>query len=103
MHFSGVNLQKLKHTEAELNSFIRYEKVMWRQLFQIDWLRDGDKNTEFFHQRAKERMRKNIIWALNKEDDTWTESQEELYQEVSSFFSQLFTNLNPMRIAEILT
>ncbi|XP_017979793.1 PREDICTED: uncharacterized protein LOC18594299 [Theobroma cacao] len=104
MHLTGINLQNLKQSQAELNDLNREEEVMWRQRSRIEWLRDGDKNTKFFHQRAKERRRKNTVWALKKKDDAWRESQEELLQEASNFFSHLFTSSNPtMEDAELLS
>ena len=49
---------------ALLESIIRYEETFWRQKAKPKWLKDGDRNTKYFHKMENGRKRKNTIMKL---------------------------------------
>ncbi|XP_074318255.1 uncharacterized protein LOC141655056 [Silene latifolia] len=49
---------------AELADLSRQEEKYWRQRSRALWLRDGDRNTTFFHNKATDRRSKNHISKL---------------------------------------
>lgn len=53
--------QTIKQTEKELDEMLLREEVMWRQHSRATWVREGDKNTDFFHHKATWRRKKNRI------------------------------------------
>jgi hypothetical protein len=57
---------------------------MWRQRSRIQWLTEGDRNTQFFHLRASKRKKRNRISCLRRADGNFTEDQQELSQLVMS-------------------
>ena len=40
------------------------EEMYWKQRSRQEWLKNGDKNTSFFHAKAKQRMHRNHITSM---------------------------------------
>ena len=53
------------------------------------WVLKGDANTDFFHNSANGRRRKNLICCLEGDQGVLT-SQEDIEQHISNFFKSLF-------------
>ena len=49
-------IKALKETRVELNCWLEKEDSMWRQRSRLNWFRDGDRNTRFFHAKAFSRF-----------------------------------------------
>ncbi|KAK2655364.1 hypothetical protein Ddye_008416 [Dipteronia dyeriana] len=68
LHMNGneVSLEwnKVRKIEMELDDLLRCEEVFWRQQSRISWLKDGDRNTKFFHVKASSRRICNCIRGL---------------------------------------
>lgn len=48
----------------EINLLMDKEAKMWAQRSLVLWLKDGDKNTRFFHSKASQWRRNNYINGL---------------------------------------
>jgi hypothetical protein len=77
------------------------EEMLWLQRSRVAWLREGDRNTKFFHQRAAWRARKNRIRKLRRGDGEWVHDKEEMKGMVNDYFRTLYEkdeNVDPQVI-----
>ena len=49
---------------SKLEERRKQEEIPWKQKSPIQWLREGDKNTNFFHKAMIERRQHNRIFSL---------------------------------------
>jgi hypothetical protein len=77
--------------EKEMDELLYREEIMWMQRSRIAWLREGDRNTKYFHRRASWRRRKNKIRRLKREDGSWTSDPGEMENLARDFFQKLYT------------
>lgn len=47
--------------KADLEKTMRLDEISWRQKSRVQWLKEGDKNTKFFHRIANAHCRNNHI------------------------------------------
>lgn len=79
------------------------EEIMWRQRSRIQWLAEGDGNTNFFHQKATNRRRKNRITQLAREDGTVCQDAEEIGAMATAFYENLYKSEGTVGIEEVLS
>jgi hypothetical protein len=84
---SSVEVNDVRQRMDEL---LYREEMMWLQRSRIAWLREGDRNTKYFHRKAAARSRKNKVKQLRKDDGHTTEDINEMAQMVTSFFKTLY-------------
>eukprot|EP00253_Pinus_taeda_P024733 PITA_24733 len=68
--FHRLSFEKKNHIrilEKRKHMLLLREEASWRLKSRALWLREGDRNTKFFHNFANARRRKNSIWKI--EDD----------------------------------
>jgi hypothetical protein len=81
---------KTRRVTDRMDELLYREEMMWQQRSRIAWLKDGDKNTRYFHRQAVWRARKNKIKKLKDGDGNWQEDQKMLKQMVADYFQNLF-------------
>lgn len=69
----------------------REEELFWKQKSRTMWLREGDRNTKFFHAKTKQRRARNRITKLLDSMGNWVESEEGIEALASEYFANLFT------------
>lgn len=59
----GPTREEIK-AQDRLAELYHREEIMWRQRSRVLWLKEGDRNTRFFQQKATQRKKKNKISTL---------------------------------------
>uniref|UniRef100_A0A803P1A9 Uncharacterized protein n=1 Tax=Cannabis sativa TaxID=3483 RepID=A0A803P1A9_CANSA len=97
-HLHNSNDRSIQHfknvedADKILDDLLEKEELYWHQRARVDWLQSGDSNTQFFHARAKSRNATNKIKTLNTVAGGVVHGDEEIANEVTSYFSQLFNS-----------
>jgi hypothetical protein len=77
--------------EKDLKIYMEQEEIKWRQRAKMDWLKNGDRNSKFFHACASQRQKINKIEQVRDENGEVWETQEGIGEAFENYFSQLFT------------
>jgi hypothetical protein len=64
--------------------------MMWLQRSRISWLKEGDRNTSYFHRQAVWRARKNRIKRLKGVDGVWCDEPRVLKDMTNDYFQKLY-------------
>lgn len=70
-----------------IKELLTREEILWRQRSKIQWLKEGDKNTRFFHSRASIRRQRNKIDKLRDENGVLVAGEEGISALVASYFT----------------
>jgi hypothetical protein len=83
--------REIRRATDHMNELLYKEEMLWVQRSHITWLKEGDRNTKFFHQKAVWRARKNKIKKLKDDDGVWNEAPSDMERMATSYFKELFT------------
>ena len=86
----------------ELSNALKAEEMFWRQKSRVLWLREGDRNSKYFHALVKQRRARNSITQLLDENGNMVEDEEGLVAIATSYFRQICESSNPEDIADAL-
>eukprot|EP00253_Pinus_taeda_P019122 PITA_19122 len=81
--------QKEQEMEEKLLERDRQEEVLWRQKYRIRWLKEGEKNTKFFHKTTVQRRMRNQISQVNNAQGVKIETREGIEQEFLHYFKEM--------------
>lgn len=89
---------------GQLDVLLSRDETFWRQRSRTQWLKDGDRNTKFFHQRASKWRRKNIIKGLKDEVGFWQDSPESIKKVMVEYFRKIFRSRGvlPNAVSEVM-
>ncbi|XP_057453964.1 uncharacterized protein LOC130745626 [Lotus japonicus] len=97
------NEQVIKETheaEKELEALLAQEELWWSQRSRATWLQKGDKNTSFFHQKASQRRKRNMIELIKDDRGREFEDDRDISNVLMDYFMQLFATSHPSGIEE---
>ena len=78
----SLNPLSFEEVEARMEDLEEYKKCVlleetfWRQKSRETWLKEGDKNTKFFHKMVNAKARKNFLSKVNINGDSLTSEED---------------------------
>ncbi|XP_071676941.1 uncharacterized protein [Lolium perenne] len=88
---SGADSSVIREATYAMNELLYKEEMLWLQRSRIDWLREGDRNTMYFHQKAKWHARRNKITKLKDVGGAIKMVPSDMERTIMSFFKHLYT------------
>lgn len=68
-------------------------RVYWYLRSRVVELKDGDKNTQYFHHKASQRKKRDYVKGLFDAGGAWCEEEEDTENILTNyFFSNIFTS-----------
>lgn len=93
---SGAMNAESEAKRKELAQLVEYllelEEIHQMQCSRVNWLHNGDRNTQFFHLFASARRKRNRITRLKNNQGQWVEGNNQLNTLIKSYFSDLFSS-----------
>ncbi|KAK9986185.1 hypothetical protein SO802_031136 [Lithocarpus litseifolius] len=86
----------------EVNELLDKESLMWQQRARALHLKCGDNNTQFFHNKASQRFRRNRIMGLLDDTNSWCTDNAQVAEIIVGFYTRLFTSEEQTNVHGIL-
>jgi hypothetical protein len=93
---------KKKSIVKQLREALRQEETWMRQRSRVRWLKEGDRNTAYFHAQAAQRKRINKIANLRRLDGSVCVNEAEDKCEVHAFYQNLYTSQGFSDLGQLL-
>nr|XP_027100420.1 uncharacterized protein LOC113719410 [Coffea arabica] len=93
---------QLVDLKLQLSKAYREEELYWSQKARTRWLKEGDKNTAFFHASVMKARKQRQITCLQKDNGQWCTNEQEVHEEICGYYKQLFTSGGTDQLEETL-
>jgi hypothetical protein len=88
---ANADQRAIRQATDHMQELLYREELLWLQRSRVTWLKEGDRNTKFFHQKAVWRARRNKIKKLKSADGVWNDVPSDMERMALSYFQELFT------------
>uniref|UniRef100_A0A2N9GUT0 Uncharacterized protein n=1 Tax=Fagus sylvatica TaxID=28930 RepID=A0A2N9GUT0_FAGSY len=93
---SLANLAMEASLSAKLNEWLEKEELKWKQKSRELWLKEGDRNSKFFHLSTLVHCRRNQIADIKLEDGSSIHSRDQISDYFSKHFEEVFKSSHPI-------
>jgi hypothetical protein len=101
LQLNDASQKDIRQAMDHMNELLYKEEMLWLQRSRIAWLKEGDRNTRFFHQKAMWRARRNKRKKLKDDDGVWKDVPSNMERMATSYIKELFTR-DPSLNSDIL-
>ena len=74
---------------------------MWKQRSKDYNIKEGDRNTKYFHMIASRRRRNNFIAGVEDERGIWCDEPQKIENAFLRYFREIFTSTEPTNMAGV--
>lgn len=92
----------IRELERKKYILLKQEESYWRLKSREIWLKEGDRNTKFFHKYANTRREKNTIWKISDGNGGFFVSQQDISREAVSHFKSQYRRRDDGAFQDIL-
>ncbi|KAJ0230083.1 hypothetical protein HA466_0311140 [Hirschfeldia incana] len=89
---ASPDTELIENINFELRRAYLEEEQFWQQRSRIQWLKQGDRNTGFFHAATRTRRIINSIPVLEDTQGGVVYEEEDITRVISNYFNQIFTS-----------
>eukprot|EP00253_Pinus_taeda_P013006 PITA_13006 len=86
---------------GKLEEIRKQEEILWRQKSRIKWLREGERNTKFFHQAMIKHRQRNKILSIKYKNGNRVVEQAEIEQVLMDHHKEILSEPQADRMHEI--
>lgn len=91
-----ANREVMLECQGKLDELLKKQEAFWYLRSRVSDIKDGDKNTKYFHHKASQRKRRNYIHGLFDEwGGVWRDADVDIENVVTSYYQKLFTSSSP--------
>ncbi|CAJ2638124.1 unnamed protein product [Trifolium pratense] len=91
-------ITRYKDREKRHGELLQIEEIIWRQRSRAVWLKEGDKNTKFFHGKASQRKKVNNIKKLKDSHGVWWHGEDNVERLLIDYFADIFSTSDPVNV-----
>ncbi|XP_071905833.1 uncharacterized protein [Coffea arabica] len=92
---SGEGIRgQIAELKLKLSKAYKEEELYWSQKARCRWLKEGDKNTAYFHASVMATRKRNKITILQRDNGNWCSIDQEVKEEICSYYQQMLTTKN---------
>lgn len=95
LEVTDQSVEECARLEKVLEELLDRQEAYWYLRSRSAEIRDGDRNTNYFHHKASQRRRKNRIDGLMDEGGVWKTEEDGIEHIVENFYANLFTSNSP--------
>lgn len=78
--------------KKKFSLLLNQREVYWKQQVKVEWLREGNRNTKFFHAKALKRRRQNNLERLLDNSGIWCAWNSSLPAVFTNYFENLYAS-----------
>ena len=83
--------QQVGYLKEEIHTFSEQESLWWQQRSKELWLKDGDRNTKYFHASATQKKKRSRIEKIMDVRGCMWDREEDIENAFINFFKKVYT------------
>ncbi|XP_049365268.1 uncharacterized protein LOC125830095 [Solanum verrucosum] len=93
-HNTEALRQQLHLMNVNYIRYLKLEESILKQKAQLQWFKEGNANTKYFHALMRGRRRRLFIHKICTGNDVWVQWDEQIAQAACAYFQEMFTGHN---------